>query len=126
METLIASSAPTALVALMAYLGNSNWNSKKNNGQPLMANGAVKRTAIASPPKLSPIPEIEADQILSLEREVTTLKQQCADLVKQIEASKRERSVDGKTVAAHTSTMLLSEKIDALETESRELRTQIA
>jgi chromosome segregation ATPase len=127
METLIAVSAATAFVALIAYLWNSDSNSKKNNRRLVSANEDLESTANATTPPLSQIPDNEADQILSLERTVISLKQQCADLVKQIEASKRERSVDGaKTVAAHTSTMLLSEKIDALETENRELRTQVA
>ena len=127
METLIAVSAATAFIALIAYLWNSDSNSKKNLPQPVSADGDVDSTDNASS-RSSKTPEsAEADQILALEQTVTALKQQCADLVKQIEASKRERGLNGaKTIAAHTSTILLSEKIDVLETENAALRMQLA
>lgn len=127
METLIAVSAATAFIALIVYLWNSDSNSKKILRQPVSGDGGIESTDNA-PSRSSQTPDSgEADQILTLERTVTSLKQQCADLVKQVEASKHERGLDGaKTVAAHTSTILLSEKIDALETENAALRTQLA
>lgn len=127
MEILIAASAATAFVALIAYLWNSDPNSKKNNRQ-LVHDDGQEVAVNGDTTNLPPFPTgAEVNQIIALERTVAALSQERADLLVQLETTKREVNVDAsKANAAHTSTMLLSQKIDALETENASLRNGMA